>query len=93
MHVLLGSSRILVPLKVHKRQVSQHYSGVNPNAAPGPIPATTDVPLKTRPTPATIPPVRQDNNGVQWVVFEHSLKRVKMEYTIRYEVESVMLIS
>jgi len=47
------------------------------NAAPGPIPATT--PLV----------VRQDNNGVQWIAFEYSRDRVKMEYTIRCDVESV----
>jgi len=52
-------------------------SGVNANAAPGPIPATT--PLV----------VRQDNNGVQWIAFEYSRDRVKMEYTIRCDVESV----
>ena len=52
-------------------------SGVNSNAAPGPIPATT--PLV----------VRQDNNGVQWIAFEYSRDRVKMEYTIRCDVESV----
>ena len=51
--------------------------GMNPNAAPGPIPATT--PLV----------VRQDNNGVQWIAFEYSRDRVKMEYTIRCDVESV----
>jgi len=45
--------------------------------APGPIPATT--PLV----------VRQDNNGVQWIAFEYSRDRVKMEYTIRCDVESV----
>ena len=50
---------------------------INPNAAPGPIPATT--PLV----------VRQDNNGVQWIAFEYSRDRVKMEYTIRCDVESV----
>ena len=50
---------------------------MNPNAAPGPIPATT--PLV----------VRQDNNGVQWIAFEYSRDRVKMEYTIRCDVESV----
>jgi hypothetical protein len=47
------------------------------SAAPGPIPATT--PLV----------VRQDNNGVQWIAFEYSRDRVKMEYTIRCDVESV----
>ncbi|KAI0476522.1 hypothetical protein GGR56DRAFT_674982 [Xylariaceae sp. FL0804] len=51
--------------------------GMNNNAAPGPIPATT--PLV----------VRQDNNGVQWIAFEYSRDRVKMEYTIRCDVESV----
>ncbi|KAI0390709.1 hypothetical protein F5Y17DRAFT_443431 [Xylariaceae sp. FL0594] len=54
-----------------------HSSGINNNAAPGPIPATT--PLV----------VRQDNNGVQWIAFEYSRDRVKMEYTIRCDVESV----
>ncbi|KIW51884.1 hypothetical protein, variant 1 [Exophiala xenobiotica] len=49
----------------------------NSNAAPGPIPATT--PLV----------VRQDGNGVQWIAFEYSRDRVKMEYTIRCDVESV----
>lgn len=52
-------------------------AGGNPNAAPGPIPATT--PLV----------VRQDQNGVQWIAFEYSRDRVKMEYTIRCDVESV----
>jgi hypothetical protein len=52
-------------------------AGINPNAAPGPIPATT--PLV----------VRQDQNGVQWIAFEYSRDRVKMEYTIRCDVESV----
>ncbi|KAI9709997.1 MAG: hypothetical protein M1820_003075 [Bogoriella megaspora] len=51
--------------------------GINPNAAPGPIPATT--PLV----------VRQDKTGVQWIAFEYSRDRVKMEYTIRCDVESV----
>jgi hypothetical protein len=51
--------------------------GINPSAAPGPIPATT--PLV----------VRQDQNGVQWIAFEYSRDRVKMEYTIRCDVESV----
>lgn len=51
--------------------------GINPNAAPGPIPATT--PLV----------VRQDQNGVQWIAFEYSRDRVKMEYTIRCDVESI----
>jgi len=50
----------------------------DPNtAAPGPIPATT--PLV----------VRQDQNGVQWIAFEYSRDRVKLEYTIRCDVESV----
>lgn len=52
-------------------------NSANPTAAPGPIPATT--PLV----------VRQDNNGVQWIAFEYSRDRVKMEYTIRCDVESV----
>lgn len=52
-------------------------SGPNSSAAPGPIPATT--PLV----------VRQDQSGVQWIAFEYSRDRVKMEYTIRCDVESV----
>ncbi|EFW16268.1 conserved hypothetical protein [Coccidioides posadasii str. Silveira] len=51
--------------------------GSNTSAAPGPIPATT--PLV----------VRQDNNGVQWIAFEYSRDRVKMEYTIRCDVENI----
>ena len=51
--------------------------GPNASAAPGPMPATT--PLG----------VRQDHNGVQWIAFEYSRDRVKMEYTIRCDVESV----
>lgn len=51
--------------------------GTSSTAAPGPIPATT--PLV----------VRQDSNGVQWIAFEYSRDRVKMEYTIRCDVESV----
>lgn len=85
-----------VPLQLHKPQPSpmppSHHgqngnqqlqspgnpaAGVNPNAAPGPIPATTP------------PVVRQDGNGVQWIAFEYSRDRVKMEYTIRCDVESV----
>jgi len=58
-------------------QAASSGSSVNPNAAPGPIPATT--PLV----------VRQDQNGVQWIAFEYSRDRVKMEYTIRCDVESV----
>ena len=51
--------------------------GTSSSAAPGPIPATT--PLV----------VRQDGNGVQWIAFEYSRERIKMEYTIRCDVESV----
>lgn len=47
------------------------------NAAPGPIPATTPLVVK------------QDSSGVQWIAFEYSRDRVKMEYTIRCDVESV----
>ncbi|CAG8116616.1 unnamed protein product [Penicillium salamii] len=53
--------------------------GSSSNAAPGPIPATT--PLV----------VRQDASGVQWIAFEYSRDRVKMEYTIRCDVESVVV--
>ncbi|KAL4896089.1 hypothetical protein BDV59DRAFT_171995 [Aspergillus ambiguus] len=54
-----------------------HQNQSSSSAAPGPIPATT--PLV----------VRQDSNGVQWIAFEYSRDRVKMEYTIRCDVESV----
>ncbi len=72
-----------MPQTNHQQQPPQmqspgsHNAAVNPNAAPGPIPATT--PLV----------VRQDGNGVQWIAFEYSRDRVKMEYTIRCDVESV----
>lgn len=46
-------------------------------AAPGPIPATTP----------TV--VRRDENGVQWIAFEYSRDRVKMEYTIRCDVANI----
>ena len=52
-------------------------SSNNPNAAPGPIPATTPLVVK------------QDPNGVQWISFEYSKDRVKLEYLIRCDVESV----
>jgi hypothetical protein len=58
-------------------QSQQAPSTQNSNAAPGPIPATT--PLV----------VRRDGNGVQWISFEYSRDRVKMEYTIRCDVESI----
>ncbi|TAQ83144.1 hypothetical protein B7494_g8534 [Chlorociboria aeruginascens] len=76
-------ARPAVPLTQHPNGPPMNQNnvppnaGVNPNAAPGPIPATT--PLV----------VRQDNNGVQWIAFEYSRDRVKMEYTIRCDVESV----
>ena len=60
---------------LHANQSSP--ASANANAAPGPIPATT--PLV----------VRQDGNGVQWIAFEYSRDRVKMEYIIRCDVESV----
>ncbi|KEQ91029.1 hypothetical protein AUEXF2481DRAFT_83533 [Aureobasidium subglaciale EXF-2481] len=60
--------------------ISSPPSGAGSNtAAPGPIPATT--PLV----------VRQDQNGVQWIAFEYSRDRVKMEYQIRCDVESVVI--
>ncbi|KAI5302344.1 hypothetical protein KEM56_000773 [Ascosphaera pollenicola] len=46
-------------------------------AAPGPIPATT--PLL----------VRTDASGVQWISFEYSRDRAKIKYVIRCDVESV----
>jgi hypothetical protein len=64
------------PMSSNSTHANQ-LAGTNPNAAPGPIPATT---------PQV---VRQDSNGVQWIAFEYSRDRVKMEYTIRCDVESV----
>lgn len=61
----------------HQQQPPPPNMPPNSNAAPGPIPATT--PLV----------VRQDGNGVQWISFEYSRDRVKMEYTIRCDVEAV----
>ncbi|KAI7294196.1 hypothetical protein KC343_g292 [Hortaea werneckii] len=52
-----------------------------PSPSPVPIPG---------PIPATKPLiVRQDNNGVYLVAFEYSRDRVKMEYTIWCDIESV----
>lgn len=78
------------PQMVHKMPMGGNKNGnmsasaasVEPKAdpstaAPGPIPATT--PLV----------VHQDGNGVQWIAFEYSRDRVKLEYTIRCDVESV----
>ncbi|EWZ79266.1 hypothetical protein FOXG_12505 [Fusarium oxysporum f. sp. lycopersici 4287] len=50
---------------------------LNLRTAPGPIPATTPLVF------------RQDSNGVQWIKFEYSRDRVKMEYDIRCDIESV----
>lgn len=52
-------------------------AGGSSSAAPGPIPATT--PLV----------VRQDGDGVQWISFEYSRDRIKMQYIIRCDVEAV----
>ncbi|KAI0539484.1 hypothetical protein GGR58DRAFT_234412 [Xylaria digitata] len=51
--------------------------GIDNNAVPSPIPDTT--PLFAR----------RDDNGILWMTFEYSRDRVKMEYTIRCDVESV----
>ncbi|KAE8357288.1 hypothetical protein BDV27DRAFT_170723 [Aspergillus caelatus] len=69
-----ASSAPIPPSGVHHQNSA---IGASTSAAPGPIPATT--PLV----------VRQDSNGVQWIAFEYSRDRVKMEYTIRCDVESV----
>ncbi|KAL2820511.1 hypothetical protein BDW59DRAFT_117199 [Aspergillus cavernicola] len=65
------------PLSANNGNHQSPNLGASSSAAPGPIPATT--PLV----------VRQDSNGVQWIAFEYSRDRVKMEYTIRCDVESV----
>ncbi|KAH2459645.1 hypothetical protein V6000_005471 [Aspergillus fumigatus] len=65
------------PLSANSIHHTTPSVGASSSAAPGPIPATT--PLV----------VRQDSNGVQWIAFEYSRDRVKMEYTIRCDVESV----
>ncbi|KAK2804942.1 hypothetical protein FQN49_008839, partial [Arthroderma sp. PD_2] len=76
----LGSPRLKLesrPAQQHQQQPPPAGSPTNSGAAPGPIPATT--PLV----------VRQDTNGVQWIAFEYSRDRVKMEYTIRCDVENI----
>ncbi|KKK21313.1 ribosomal protein [Aspergillus rambellii] len=70
-------STTAAPLSVNTIHHQNSTVGASSSAAPGPIPATT--PLV----------VRQDSNGVQWIAFEYSRDRVKMEYTIRCDVESV----
>ncbi|KAJ4635742.1 hypothetical protein HRR86_000202 [Exophiala dermatitidis] len=65
------------PSAQHQSQQPNPNLPAGSNAAPGPIPATT--PLV----------VRHDGNGVQWIAFEYSRDRVKMEYHIRCDVESV----
>ncbi|EEQ33874.1 conserved hypothetical protein [Microsporum canis CBS 113480] len=64
-------------MKLESRPQTSSSPATNSGAAPGPIPATT--PLV----------VRQDTNGVQWIAFEYSRDRVKMEYTIRCDVENI----
>lgn len=49
----------------------------NSNAAPGPIPATVPVVIK------------EDHDGSQWISFEYSRDRVKMEYQIDCSVNKV----
>ncbi|KAJ5836676.1 hypothetical protein N7447_002702 [Penicillium robsamsonii] len=66
-------------MSTNNPHASPPLGGTTSSAAPGPIPATT--PLV----------VRQDSNGVQWIAFEYSRDRVKMEYTIRCDVESVIV--
>lgn len=58
---------------------SSPTSAQNREAAPGPIPATTPLVIK------------QDSNGVQWIMFEYSRDRVKVQYEIRCDVESVQV--
>ncbi|KAL2849196.1 hypothetical protein BJY01DRAFT_245966 [Aspergillus pseudoustus] len=74
---LLNPPHSAPPLSANNTGHQSPNLGASSSAAPGPIPATT--PLV----------VRQDSNGVQWIAFEYSRDRVKMEYTIRCDVESV----
>ncbi|KAJ0416274.1 hypothetical protein BJY00DRAFT_304264 [Aspergillus carlsbadensis] len=74
---LLNPPHSAAPLSASNTSHQSPNLGASSSAAPGPIPATT--PLV----------VRQDSNGVQWIAFEYSRDRVKMEYTIRCDVESV----
>jgi hypothetical protein len=74
---LLNPPHSAAPLSANNTSHQSPNLGASSSAAPGPIPATT--PLV----------VRQDSNGVQWIAFEYSRDRVKMEYTIRCDVESV----
>ncbi|EZG05801.1 hypothetical protein H106_04318 [Trichophyton rubrum CBS 735.88] len=72
-----GPSQVSPRMKLESRPQTSSSPTTNSGAAPGPIPATT--PLV----------VRQDTNGVQWIAFEYSRDRVKMEYTIRCDVENI----
>jgi hypothetical protein len=74
---LTSPSNSVQPIAGNGTHTSHSAGSGSTNAAPGPIPATT---------PQL---VRQDSNGVQWIAFEYSRDRVKMEYTIRCDVESV----
>lgn len=74
---LTSPSTSIPPLSTNNVHINQANNANPTSAAPGPIPATT---------PQL---VRQDSNGVQWIAFEYSRDRVKMEYTIRCDVESV----
>lgn len=60
---------------VPSQQLSTGVGGQS--AAPGPIPATTPRVVKS------------DQNGVQWIMFEYSRDRIKVQYEIRCDVASV----
>ncbi|KAK9853515.1 hypothetical protein MYU51_006699 [Penicillium brevicompactum] len=80
----------------HKGKNAEHYTRsfqqslvtTKPLFTPDNIGTTSPAPRG--PIPATTPlVVRQDASGVEWIAFEYSRNRVKMEYTIRCDVESV----
>jgi len=65
--------------QMHSPSIAEpNEAASNPaNPAPGPIPATTPMVIQT------------DNNGTQWIAFDYSRDRIKMQYRIRCDVETV----
>ncbi|KAK9322602.1 hypothetical protein V1517DRAFT_322968 [Lipomyces orientalis] len=79
------------PLSISSEVSSLH--GQNAQAQPhgGPAPTRTCPP---GPIPAAPPAlVRRDEHGVDWIAFQYSKDRVRTEYCIRCDVESIDLTS
>ncbi|KAL1622665.1 hypothetical protein SLS56_008647 [Neofusicoccum ribis] len=77
--------------KLNQTPMQRPHSGLGPpQGTPTGPPGSAGMHTAPGPIPATAPlVVRQDQNGVRWVAFEYSRDRVKMEYNIRCDVESV----